>query len=86
MHLCSVRHRVFLLHQVLIVPLYTCLFTICLIIFGSVYFDEFGEMSAAHIGGFCGAVAICCIGIAILTMRPVPTDEELEIALGFVCC
>jgi hypothetical protein len=69
---------------VLIVPLYQCSFTIFLIVFGLIFFEEFDAMTASDIGGFCGATFVCCIGIAILSARPVPTDEEMARAIGAV--
>ncbi len=68
---------------VLIVPIYQCSFTISLIIFGGVYFEEFKLMSWTQIAISCVAVVICCCGIAVLTNRPIPTDEEVAAALGF---
>ncbi len=51
---------------VLIVPLYQCSFTIFLIIFGLVFFEEFEAMSPSDIGGFCAAVVVACVGIGIV--------------------
>ena len=69
---------------VLVVPLYQCSFTISLIVFGLIFFGEFENMSTSEIGGFCGATAVCCVGIGILSARPVPTDEDMARAHGAV--
>jgi drug/metabolite transporter (DMT)-like permease len=64
--------------SVFIIPIYQCLFIILLILFGLVYFDEFGNVETAKIIVFFLAICVCIGGLYLTAKRPPVHDMARE--------
>lgn len=73
-----------LFEAMLIVPIYQCLFIVGLILVSAFYFDDFGQLSTGKLIGFLISIAICFVGIFLLTQQsstpPPATDAEADVA------
>jgi len=78
LQLMCMRFQMQTFEAVVIIPIYQCLFILSLILEGSVYFEEFSNVSWPSLGLFGFGLCLCILGISILSRSNSPASEQSE--------